>query len=158
VRMGLWQSKNSIAVQVGRIAGVDNIIEEARKFGITAPIDAVPSIFLGTISVKPIELIAGYSVFANLGTHVVPNFILRVEDRNGKNIWPQQPTPPIPVLDPGVAFTMNQALVGVVRNGTGATPIYRAGFTVPAGGKTGTTSDYRDVWFVGFTKDLVAGV
>ena len=158
VRQGLWQSKNSIAVQVGRIAGVDAVVQMPRKFSITAPIDAVPSIFLGSISLKPIELIAGYSVFANLGGRVVPNFILRVEDRNGKDLWPHSSTVPIPVLDPGTAFTMNQALVGVVRNGTGATPIYRAGFTVPAGGKTGTTSDYRDVWFIGFTKDLVAGV
>lgn len=158
VRMGLWQSKNSIAVQVGLKAGVGPVIEEARKFGITAPIDPVPSIFLGSISLRPIELIAGYSVFANLGSRVVPNAILRVEDKNGKNIWPQQAIAPIPVLDPATAFTMNQALVGVVRYGTGATPIYRAGFEIPAGGKTGTTSDYHDVWFIGFTKDLVAGV
>jgi penicillin-binding protein 1A len=160
VRMGLWQSKNTIAVQVGLTVGPQAVVDEARKFGITTlkDDDAVPSIFLGSAALHPIELIAGYSVFANLGARVVPNAILRVEDKNGKNIWPQQAIAPVPVLDAATAFTMNQALVGVVQHGTGATPVYNAGFRITAGGKTGTTSDYNDVWFIGFTKDLVAGV
>ena len=161
VRQGLWQSKNTIAVHVGMTVGPQAVVDEARKFGITTlrdEADAVPSIFLGTAALHPIELIAGYSVFANLGPRVVPNAILRVEDKNGKNIWSQQATAPIPVLDPTTAFTMNQALVGVVRYGTGASSVYNAGFKIPAGGKTGTTSEYHDVWFIGFTKDLVAGV
>jgi penicillin-binding protein 1A len=161
VRQGLWQSKNTIAVHVGQTVGPQAVVDEARKFGITTlkdDPDAVPSIFLGSAALRPIELIAGYSVFANLGTRVVPNAILRVEDKNGKNIWPEQAKPPIPVLDPTTAFTMNQALVGVVQHGTGASAVYNAGFKIPAGGKTGTTSDYHDVWFIGFTRDLVAGV
>ena len=159
VRQGIWQSKNSIAVRVGLKVGIGPVLEMARKFGITTVTrdDSVPSIFLGSIGVHPIEMIAAYATFANLGSRIVPNAILRVEDRNGRNIWPQQAPPPVQAVDPGTAFTMNEALQGVVRHGTAATAV-GAVFPIAAGGKTGTTSDYHDVWFIGFTKDLVAGV
>ena len=159
VRQGLWQSKNTIAVHVGLTVGPAAVVEQARKFGISTikDDDAVPSIFLGSTALHPIDLIAGYSAFANLGTRVVPNAILRVEDRNGRTIWSQPAAQPISVLDPGTALTMNEALQGVVRHGTAASAV-GALFKIPAGGKTGTTSDYHDVWFIGFTKDLVAGV
>ena len=117
----------------------------------------MPSIFLGSISLHPVELIAGYTTFANLGSRVVPNAILRVEDKNGNIIYQAQ-VQTVPVLDKEVAYTMAQALRGVITNGTANSAVYRAGFTLPAGGKTGTTSDYHDVWFIGFTHDLVAGV
>jgi penicillin-binding protein 1A len=157
IRQGLWESKNSIAVRVGLRVGVDAVIDEARKFGLTTPIDRVPSIFLGSLSLHPIELIAGYTTFANLGSRVVPNAILRVEDKKGNIIYqPQVQT--VHVMDQSVAYSMAQALRGVITNGTANRSVYRAGFTLPAGGKTGTTSDYHDVWFVGFTHDLVAGV
>ncbi|MGH7592299.1 MAG: penicillin-binding protein 1A [Gemmatimonadales bacterium] len=157
LREGLWRSMNSIAVRVGEEVGVDAVVAEARKFGITTPIDRVPSIFLGSLSLHPIDLIASYSTFANLGTRVVPNAILWVEDKNGAIIY-QPHVEAIPVLDPGVAYTMAQALRGVITSGTARSAVYGAGFTIPAGGKTGTTSDYHDVWFIGFTHDLVAGV
>ena len=157
VRQGLWESKNSIAVRVGLRAGVDAVTDEARKFGITAPIDHVPSIFLGSVSLHPIELIAGYSTFSNLGSRVVPNAILRVEDKKGNIIYQPQ-VQMVPVLDQATAYAMAQALRGVITNGTAYRSVYRAGFTLPAGGKTGTTTDYHDVWFIGFTHDLVAGV
>ena len=159
VRQGLWQSKNTIAVQVGLTVGPQAVLDAARKFGISTlrDEDAVPAIFLGATALHPMEMIAAYSVFANLGSRVVPNAILRVEDRNGKNIWPVPVQQPIPVLDPATASTMNEALQGVVRHGTAATSV-GAVFPIAAGGKTGTTSDYHDVWFIGFTHDLVAGV
>jgi penicillin-binding protein 1A len=157
IRQGLWESKNSIAVRVGLRVGIDAVIDEARKFGITAPIVHGPSIFLGSPSLLPMELIAGYTTFANLGSRVVPNPILRVEDKHGNIIY-QPRIQTVPVLDQGVAYTMAQALRGVITNGTANGAVYRAGFTIPAGGKTGTTSDYHDVWFIGFTHDLVAGV
>lgn len=159
VRQGLWRSINTIAVQVGLTVGPQAVVDEARKFGITTlkDDDAVPAIFLGATALHPMELIAGYSVFSNLGSRVVPNAILRVEDRNGKNIWPQQQLPSVSVLDPATALTMNEALQGVVTHGTAASAV-GAVFKIPAGGKTGTTSEYHDVWFIGFTRDLVAGV
>ncbi|MES1259732.1 MAG: penicillin-binding transpeptidase domain-containing protein, partial [Gemmatimonadota bacterium] len=159
VRQGLWASKNTIAVQVGLTVGPQAVVDEARKFGITTlkDEDAVPSIFLGSAALHPMELIAGYSVFSNLGSRIVPNAILRVEDRNGRDIWRQPPLPPIAVLDPRTAYTMNEALQGVVRYGTARGSV-GAVFPIAAGGKTGTTSDYHDVWFIGFTRDLVAGI
>ncbi len=141
VREGLWQSKNTIAVQVGLSLGPQApqmVVDEARKFGITTlkdDPDAVPSIFLGSAAIHPIELIAAYSVFANLGTRTVPNAILKVLDRNGKNIWPVQATPPIPVLEPGIALTMNEALQGVVRKGTAASASCVRSFRSPRGAR-----------------------
>jgi penicillin-binding protein 1A len=157
LRQALWESTNTVAVQVGEQVGIEPVRQEARRFGITAPIDSVPSIFLGTISVHPMEMIAAYSVFANLGVRTVPNAILRVEDRSGRNLWTQRPPAPAPVLDQATALTMNEALQGVVRHGTAASSV-GAVFPIAAGGKTGTTSDYHDAWFIGFTHDLVAGV
>ncbi|MBP9898667.1 MAG: hypothetical protein KBF28_09875, partial [Gemmatimonadales bacterium] len=88
---------------------------------------------------------------------VTPIAILRVEDKRGKILY-QEKTKRTTVLDEGTAFTLATALRGVVTNGTANASVYRAGFTIPSGGKTGTTNDYRDVWYIGFTKDLVAGV
>ncbi len=157
LREGLWRSLNSIAVRVGLHVGIEPLITEARRFGITTPIDSVPSIFLGSNGVRPIELIAAYSAFANLGPRVVPNAVVRVEDRNGKILYQSEPQS-IPVLDPATAWTMNQALQGVVKYGTASDAVWGAGFHVPAGGKTGTTNDFKDVWYIGFTPDIVSGM
>ncbi len=157
VRQGLWKSLNSIAVQVGDKVKPAAVKAEAIRFGITTPIPEVPSIYIGSLSVHPIELIAGYSAFANLGPRAVPNAITLVEDRFGKKRWEPQPKT-VPVLDPATAATMNNALRGVVTSGTASSAVWGAGFRIPAGGKTGTTNDNRDTWFIGFTRDLVAGV
>ncbi len=157
IREGLWRSLNSIAVQVGQRVGEESVVAEARRFGITTPIDVVPSIFLGGLSLHPIEMISAYTTFANLGFRTLPRAITLVEDRNGK-ILLSPDTKTFPVLDAQTAWTMNQALQGVIRHGTAQGAVWNAGFTLPAGGKTGTTNDYHDTWFIGFTKDLVAGV
>ncbi len=157
VREGLWQSLNSIAVQVGETVHPAAVVTMARRFGITTPIDQVPSIYLGSAALHPIELIAGYSTFSNLGYRSLPRAITLVEDRNGKKLLsPEVKT--VPVLDANTAWQMNQALQGVIQHGTAYGQVYAAGFTIPAGGKTGTTNDGKDTWFIGFTKDLVAGV
>lgn len=157
LRQGLYQSKNSIAVKLGLQVGVAEVVEEARKFGISTPVPAVPSIFLGSPDVHPIEMIAAYTVFSNLGTRTEPNAILRVEDRDGNTVWEPRPTRRR-VLDDASAYLMTEALRGVVTSGTAASAVWNAGFRVPSGGKTGTTNDYNNVWFIGFTNDLVAGV
>jgi penicillin-binding protein 1A len=157
MREGLWRSLNSIAVRVGEKVGVEPVREEAKRFGLTTDIPTTPSIFLGSATVHPIEMIAAYTAFANLGYRTLPRAITLVEDRNGKKLLnPEVKT--ASVLDAQTAYTMNQALQGVVRRGTAAGAVYGAGFTIPAGGKTGTTNDGKDAWFIGFTKDLVAGV
>ena len=157
LREAIWESTNSVAVRVGLRTGVGNIVQMARRFGITTPLPQVPALILGSPSVHPLEMIAGYSTFANVGTRVTPNAILRVEDKEGHILW-EPDVQRTQVLSEGVAWAMNSALRGVVTNGTGYTAVYRAGFQIPSGGKTGTTNDYKDVWYVGFTSDLVAGV
>ncbi len=157
LREGLWRSVNSIAVKLGLQVGVAEVVDEARKFGITTRVPAVPSIFLGSPDVYPIEMVAAYSVFANLGVRSEPNAILRVEDRQGRIIFEHEPSLRR-VLDPATAYLMTSALRGVVTSGTAASRVWNAGFRVPSGGKTGTTNDYNNVWFIGFTNDLVAGV
>jgi penicillin-binding protein 1A len=156
-RQAIWQSTNTIAVKVGLKVGVNAVYDAARRFGITGRVARVPAMMLGSADVRPIEMIAAYSTFANLGERVTPIAILRVEDRNGKIVYQEKPKR-TRVLDEGTAFTLTTALRGVVTNGTGNASVYRAGFTIPSGGKTGTTNDYRDVWYIGFTKDVVAGV
>jgi len=157
MRQAILESTNSIAVRMGMRAGVNSVVQMARRFGITTPLPAVPALMLGSPSVHPIEMIAAYSTFANLGSRVVPRGILRVEDRNGNILWEPE-TERIRVIGEGTAWALNSALRGVVTSGTASSAVYRAGFQIPSGGKTGTTNDYRDVWFVGFTSELVAGV
>ncbi len=157
LREAIWRSTNSIAVRVGLRTGITPVVQMARRFGITSRLPAVPSLMLGSPSVHPIEMIAAYSTFANVGTRVEPNAILRVEDRDGNILWEPE-TRKVQVLNEGTAWALNSALRGVVTNGTAHNAVYRAGFTIPSGGKTGTTNDYYDVWYVGFTSDLVAGV
>lgn len=157
LRKALWLSTNSIAVKVGLQVGPHAIIAEVRKFGIQTRMPPVPSLALGAAEVHPIDMVAAYSVFANLGYRVEPTAILRVEDRDGKVLWEPEPVTHR-VLDESIAYLMNEALRGVVTNGTGNASVWRAGFRIPSGGKTGTTNDYNDVWYIGFTNDIVAVV
>jgi membrane carboxypeptidase/penicillin-binding protein len=157
LRQGLWQSKNSIAVQLGLQIGIHSIVEEARRFGFSTPIPPVPSITLGSPDVYPIEMVAAYTVFANLGIRSDPNAILRVETRDGTIDWQPRPVRRR-VLDETTAYLITDALRGVVTSGTANRNVWAAGFRVPSGGKTGTTNDYNNVWYMGFTNDLVAGV
>jgi membrane carboxypeptidase/penicillin-binding protein len=106
--------------------------------------------------VIPAELVAAFAVFGNGGYRVEPNLIVRVEDRDGAVLWQARPVTR-QVLDPGVAFLTLTLLEEVVNTGT-ASGIRGAGFWLPAAGKTGTTNEGKDVWFVGMTPDLAAGV
>jgi penicillin-binding protein 1A len=101
-------------------------------------------------------MIAAYTTFANLGTRTVPNAILRVEDRAGKIVW-QPPIRTVEVMDTLHAWLMTDVLRDVVRHGTAVGSV-GARINFPAGGKTGTTNDGNDVWFIGFTPDMVTGM
>jgi penicillin-binding protein 1A len=115
-----------------------------------------PSIHIGAAEVYPIEIISAYTAFANLGVRATPNAILRVENAKGEILW--QPTPTrTQVLSPEEAWLMVDMMKDVVRRGTAAGSVWGAGFHYPAGGKTGTTNDGTNVWFIGYTADLVAG-
>ncbi len=157
LRRALYLSRNIVAVKLGMEVGEQAVIGEAAKFGITTRIPAVPSIHIGSADVIPLEMIAAYTTFANLGIRTVPNAILRVEDRSGKILWQPQVRSEV-VMDTLHAWLMTDALRDVIRRGTAYSAVAARGFTVPAGGKTGTTNDGFDVWFIGFTPDLVTGI
>lgn len=158
MRRGLYLSRNTIAVQVGMEVGVRNVIAEATNLGITSTrIPPFPSIFIGSAEVIPLDITAAYVPFATLGIKHTPVVIDRVEDEDGRIIWQPQVREER-VMEPGHAWLMTDVLQDVVRRGTAAGAVAGAGFSIPAGGKTGTTNDYADVWFIGFTPDLVGSV
>lgn len=156
VRDALALSSNNAAVRVGQWVGVDRVIQMARTLGISTPIPAFPSIFLGAAEVVPTEFAAAYATLGNGGYRVTPKLITRVEDARGRVLW-RAPRETPHVLDEGVAFLTTSLLQDVIDRGTG-TAVRRNGFAHPAAGKTGTTNDAKDVWFVGMTPDLVAAV
>ncbi|MEN9507825.1 MAG: hypothetical protein RLZZ621_388 [Gemmatimonadota bacterium] len=156
LRKALYQSRNLAAIRTGMAVGESGVIDMARRFGITTPIPPYPSLFIGSADVYPIQMIGAYSVFANLGLRTSPYAIDRVENAKGEVVWRPSPDREA-VMSPEESWLMVSMLKDVVVRGTGAR-IWSSGFRVPAGGKTGTTNDGADVWFIGFTADLVAGI
>jgi penicillin-binding protein 1A len=157
MRKALYESRNLPAIKLGMEIGEESIVAMAKRFGISTPVPPYPSINIGSADVYPIEMIAAYSTFANLGVRTSANPIIRVEDAKGKVLW-QPEAQHEQVLSRDEAWLMVNMLKDVVTKGSAAGSVRGAGFELPAGGKTGTTNDYGDVWFIGFTADLVAGV
>ncbi len=156
LRYHLYQSRNIPAIKIGIEVGEGSVVSEARRFGITSRIIPVPAIAIGAADVTPLEMVAAYTAFANLGDRAVANPIERVEDRDGNIIW--EPEPRLePVMGTEHAWLMVDVLRDVVRRGTAAGSV-GSRINFPAGGKTGTTNEYNDVWFIGFTPDLVTGM
>jgi 1A family penicillin-binding protein len=158
LRDALAKSRNVVAVQIGQQLSLDSVAETARRIGLKSPIDPVPASAIGASVVQPLNLIAAYTAFANLGASVEPRFVYRVEDREGKVLWSVQPRALGPGLDARVAFVMRDMMRDVVERGTAASVRQHLPATIPAAGKTGTTNDNSDVWFVGLTPELVGGV
>lgn len=156
MRDALVRSKNVPTVRLAEAVGLQQITEMAHKAGIEEPIAAVPSMPLGTVAVSPLELTSAYSGFASLGQAVEPRLILRVEDEKGKVLWRSQPNRH-EVLDPGVAYLVTNVLSESIVSGTGNL-IQQTGLKAPAAGKTGTTNEGADAWFVGYTPEIVGGV
>ncbi len=156
MRRGLYQSRNIIAIKAGMELGAQSVIDMAHKFGISTPIPPYPSIYIGAADVYPIEMIAAYSAFATMGTRSSPTAIVRVENAKGDVLWEPAPVR-VPVMSPEESWLMVSMMKDVVQRGTAAGSV-GAQFHIPAGGKTGTTNDGTDVWFIGYTSDLVAGV
>ena len=156
LRRAFYESRNLATIRLGMELGEASVIDMARKLGLTTPIPPYPSIHIGSADVYPLEMVAAYSAFATLGTRTVPMAILRVEDTQGHVLWEATPKR-YEVLSHEEAWLMVDMMKDVVRRGTAAS-VAASGFRVPAGGKTGTTNDYTDVWFIGYTPDLVAGV
>jgi penicillin-binding protein 1A len=140
--------------------GIETVAQTARRMGIQTEIGRLPSTTIGAASVIPLQMTEAYSSFPNMGTKVRPFPILRVEDRNGNVIWEPQPER-TEVLDSLSSRIMVSMLEDVVVRGTANAAVrVRAGLPreIPAAGKTGTTNDGTNVWFVGFTPNLVATV
>jgi penicillin-binding protein 1A len=136
------------------LTSAQDVVKMAKRMGIKSNVPAVPSIALGSAEVSPLELTSAYSVFANYGIRATPFSILRVEDRNGKVLYKAKPEYDF-VFDPKIAEMMTICLKAVVEGGTAAG--IRRWFTYPAAGKTGTTQNYADAWFVGYTPIYAAG-
>ena len=156
LRAALMHSSNGATVRVSRAIGERNVIAAARRNGIVSPIDPVPAIALGAVDVTPLELVTAYAPFANGGTRVTPRLVRRIEAPDGTVLWSKE-IQTAPAMDPRDAYEITSMLRGVVDYGTGRT-IRDMGVTGPVAGKTGTTNSGNDVWFVGFTPTLVAGV
>lgn len=158
LRDGLRLSRNLVAVKLGQELGERAVIGEARRFGLSTRLPLVPSIFIGAADVIPLEMASAYTAFATVGTRAAPVGILRVEDDLGNIVWEPQ-TRTERILDEEHMWLMTDALNDVVRRGTANLRVVRlGGFHYPAGGKTGTTNDGADVWFIGFTSELVTAV
>lgn len=156
VRNALAVSSNNAAIRLGQWVGEARVGQMGHRLGLSTPIPEYPSIFLGAAEVIPAELVAAFAAFGNGGYRVEPRLLVRVEDREGRILWRAR-NPSRQALDPGVAFLTLTLLEEVVNSGTAAS-IRRNGFWLPAAGKTGTTNEGKDVWFVGMTPDLAAGV
>ena len=151
---GLAQSVNTIAVQVAQRAGIRNVISVAHRLGISSELPAEISLALGTAEVNLLELVASYAPFANGGSGVWPHGIAEIRDSAGKVVFRRAGSGPGQVASPEFSAAISGMLSAVIDHGTGKSAVLPR----PAAGKTGTTQDYRDAWFIGYTADLVAGV
>ena len=156
VRDAFALSSNYAAIRIGDWVGPQAVINMARAAGITTYIPPYPSIYLGAAEVIPIEFVAAIGAFGNGGRQIHPHLISRVTDSRGRVLYQAQETAES-TINPAVAFLTLSIMQDVVDRGT-AGSIRRAGFWLPAAGKTGTTNDSKDVWFVGMTPEMVAGV
>jgi penicillin-binding protein 1A len=154
-RRALMRSSNAAAVRVSQMVGTGRIIENAHRMGIDSNIPNVPAIALGAIDVTPIELVRAYAPFANGGFKVAPRLVKRIESRDGDILWSSETVAPQRVIAPADAYELTSMLRAVVDYGTGR-PIRDYGAKGMIAGKTGTTNNGTDVWFVGYTPNLVA--
>jgi penicillin-binding protein 1A len=175
LRIAIEKSIDTMTVRAATMIGLEPIADTVEDFGIMDHMPREYSIVLGAGETTPLRMTAAYAMLVNGGKRITPTFIDRIQDRNGATIfradqrpcpgcddidWQHQTVPVIPdtreqVADPGSAYQIVTMLEGVVQRGTG-TAVKAVG--KPIAGKTGTTNDWRDAWFVGFTPDLAAGV
>ena len=174
LRVGVEKSRNAMTVRLLQVLGLDKVRDTAQRFGVYKDMPLLYSMALGAGETTPLQMAAGYGQIANGGKKIIPTFIDRIQDRNGKTIyrhddrpcdtcnqpWADQATPVIPdtreqLADPVSTYQMTSILQGVIQRGTGAA-LNKLGFTLA--GKTGTTNDAKDAWFVGFAPDLVVAI
>ncbi|MBL4598007.1 MAG: penicillin-binding protein, partial [Rhizobiaceae bacterium] len=175
LRRGIEKSRNLMTVRLAKDMGMPLVAEYAQRFGIYDKMLPVLAMSLGSGETTVMRMVSAYSVLANGGKQIRPSLIDRIQDRYGKTIfkhearicadcnaqsWQQQEEPVLDdtreqVLDPMTAYQITSMMEGVVQRGTAR--VVRS-LNVPVAGKTGTTNDYKDAWFVGYTPDMVAGL
>jgi penicillin-binding protein 1A len=151
----LAMSLNTVVVRLNQELGPRNVVRTAQRLGIHSPLKANESLALGTSEVSPIEMAAAYSAFANGGTGIIPHAILEVKTTDGAVIYRRKPQTLGQVADPAVIGPMNRMLRETLLSGTGRKAELPG---IPAAGKTGTTQEHRDAWFVGYSASLVAAI
>jgi penicillin-binding protein 1B len=156
VRQALEFSLNAATARVAHEVGLPPILDVARRMGIASPLPPYPSVVLGAAEVTPFEVAQAFAVLANSGLRAAPIAIKKVVNRGGLPIQ-RKPVEVEQVVPADTAYLVTHLLEGVMDYGTGS-PARRRSFARPAAGKTGTTNDYRDAWFTGFTPNLLAVV
>ena len=155
---GLTNSINTVSAQVIMKAGIGNAIGLAKKMGIKSPLEAVPSLSLGSADISLYEMVGAYGTFANRGNYIEPTYLLRIEDNDGNIIATfEEEQEKVNALSPENNFMMVRMLQNVVNYGTASRLRSQYGLKIPMAGKTGTTQGHADGWFIGFTPSLVAG-
>jgi len=177
LRVGIEKSRNQMTARLGQDLGMPVIVEYARRFGVYEDLAPLPAMVLGAGETTLLRMVGGYATLANGGKKITPTLVDRIQDRWGHSVWRHdarectgcaaqqwagQAEPDIPddrrqVIDPHTAYQMTSILEGVVQRGT-ATIVKKMLPGVPVAGKTGTSNESKDVWFVGYTPDLVVGV
>jgi len=156
LRDALALSLNTVAVRLNLEVGPKAVVQTAQRLGISSPLQAVPALALGTSEVTPLEMVSAYATFANGGMGVIPYVIEQVKTTEGKVIYKRPASGGLGrVVDPAAVAMMNEMMHNTFVIGT-AQKAQIPGW--PMAGKTGTTNDYKDAWFIGFTGNLVAGV
>jgi len=177
LRTGIEKSRNLMTIRLASYVGMDKVAETARRFGVIDDMPQMLSMSVGAGETTLFRMAMAYSSFVNGGKKVLPTLIDRIQDRNGKTIyvhggsqacaecgplipWNGQATPELPdtreqIADPRIMYQIVSMLEGVVQRGTG---VLMKDIGRPVAGKTGTTNDSKDTWFIGFTPDIVVGV
>jgi len=153
---GLVRSRNTMSVRIGNYAGLSNVKEVSRMAGFGTAMPETPASFLGTWGASPWEVATSYTIFPNDGVRYRPYLISEIKDRDGNTLYT---TPPLPyqAAKAGSAWSVSRILNQVATTGTAAS-VKRLGFDKPCGGKTGTTNDFKDAWFAGYTSSLTCAV
>lgn len=155
LRTAFAQSLNTVAASVGEEIGQGNVAELAQRFGIRTALQPVPALALGVSEVTLFDMTQAFSVFMLEGAKIDAHLVLGVRDSRGHSLYARPPTTPQQIYDPSLAKQMNGMLGRVIQNGTGVRAQLRGR---DVAGKTGTSQEWRDAWFVGYTHDFTAGV
>ncbi|WP_295653459.1 transglycosylase domain-containing protein [uncultured Mucilaginibacter sp.] len=157
LREALAHSLNYVMAYVMREVKPEPVVAQIKKMGITTKVDPYPSICLGVFSASVFDMTGAYSVFANHGFWNEPSYLLRIEDKNGNVLYEHKPKG-VQAMNEQTAYVMTYMLKGVIEDGTGSRVRYKYGLTNPIAGKTGTTQNNSDGWFIGVTPQLVTGI